>query len=521
MLALGILIGIYSYAILVLGLFSALDKIQILIVTLPFIAALFFLVRRVNIQNIFYAIKQTSLFEKALLLLLFLLSIINIIGALGPELAFDALWYHLTIPKLFVVAKQVYFLKDSLFYYSLMPKLVEMLYVVPLFFWNEIGAKIIHFAFGLATVFATYKIARIYLTRQQSLLVAIIFYANPVVGWLSITAFSDLPRAFYECLALYFFLRFAKNRRTLTLISSAIMLGFAVCVKLLSLGTIPIFLFMIFLVPGLTIFQKIKKGTIFLLLAISIPLPWFIISFTNTGNPFYPLFTHLGLRNFTTELLSPFIFIRTFIDTLLFAPDPLVPFLFIILPIVVVKIPLLVRKYSYVLIYSIFSYLVWYFTSQSGGTRFLTAYLPAYTLLGIIALYSLKEKSHQKIIVIAIFVICVITVIYRGAANYRFVPFILGIETKQEFLMKELNFGFGDFYDENEAIKKIVGKEKVLLMNMHNLFYIDFPYTLSDSDPSWSRKYILIQDAQLPKKFQKAKEIYRNKTTRVILFEIL
>lgn len=521
MLALAILIGIYSYAILVLGLISELDRIQILIVTLPFIAAMFFLVRRVNIQNIFHVLRQTSLFEKALLLLLFLLSIVNIVGALGPELAFDALWYHLTMPKLFVGAKQVFFLKDDLFYYSLMPKLAEMLYVVPLVFWNEIGAKIIHFAFGLATVIAIFKLSRIYLTRRQSLLTALIFYANPVVGWLSITAFSDLPRAFYETLSLCLFLYFVKDRKTITLILSALILGFAICVKLLSLGTVPIFLVMILILPGLTFFEKIKKGAIFLFMALLVPLPWFIMSFANTGNPFYPLFTHLGLRNFSYELLSPVTFMKTLIDTLLFAPDPLIPFYIIMLPIVLYKIPMLSKKYSLLLVYSVLSYFVWYFTSQSGGTRFLTAYLPAYTLLGVVTLYSLKEKLHQMIIIIAIFVLCVITVLYRGAANFRYVPFILGTESKQEFLMRELNFGFGDFYDEDETIKKIVGGEKVLLINMHNLYYIDFPYTLSDRDPSWGRKYILIQDARLPNKFLKVKEIYRNKITHIVLFELL
>lgn len=40
-----------------------------------------------------------------------------------------------------------------------------------------------------------------------------------------------------------------------------------------------------------------------------------------------------------------------------------------------------------------------------------------------------------------------ISVPYRFIANIRFIPVILGLESKNNFLKNNLNFNFGDFYD--------------------------------------------------------------------------
>lgn len=519
MLTAAFLIGIYSYLLLLLGLFGWLAFLPVFITSLLFGALFLSLIFKQRSGIILLFRSATTSLEKALIAVFIALGAVNLTGALGPELAFDALWYHLTIPKLFVERQTVYFITDPLFYYSLMPKLTEMLYAVSLILWDERGAKLIHFGFGLLTVIATYKLSRLYLQRKYSLLVALIFYANPVVSWLSITAYSDLSRAFFETLSLYYFLIYSKKKLLKPLILSSLMLGFAICTKLISLGTIPIFLFLILLLEKAKKNLALRRALLYLTLNVSVALPWFVIAFFHTGNPFYPLFSHLGLRG-SYELFFPTTFIKVLIDTFLFAPDPILPFYLIVLPIAIIKVKSLIKKYKLILIYSVASYLVWYFTSQSGGSRFLTSYLPAYTLLCVLALFQLRNKFIQNVTFVIIIALALITLLYRGIANFKYLPFILGFESKETFLMKELNFSFGDFYDEGGKIKKIVKNDAVLLINMHNLYYVDFPFVLSEKDKRWSGKYILIQDGVLPDKFKKAKAIYTNARTKATLYKL-
>lgn len=297
------------------------------------------------------------------------------------------------------------------------------------------------------------------------------------------------------------------------------MMGFAICTKVVSIGTIPVYVLMILLCSKLSMVKRITFSGMYVLTAILLAAPWLAYSYFHTGNPFYPLFTHLTLRNFTPDLLSPVTLIKTLIETLLFAPDPLHPFYVMCIPFIFLALGFLFKKNKLILVYTVTSFLVWYFTTQSGGTRFLTSYLPVYTAIGLVAIQQVKDKFVEKLTLLVIFVICVVSISYRGVANMRYVPFLFGFESKQEFLLNQLNFSFGDFYDEDQKIKEIVGGSRVLLVNMHNLFYVDFEFTLDRGDPA-GYEYVLVQRASLPEKFKKASKVYENDKTDVILYKL-
>src|SRR5579859_945597 len=150
MFTLAIIIGIYSYSIFFLGIFGLLFNQVIFLITLFYCA----LIVGIFHKNISYFLQNISLlFQKeillkhklilALLLLLLLQACINFIGALGPELAFDALWYHLTLPKIYLLDHKIFYIPGGLFYYSAMPKLAEMIYIGALSLGNEITAKFV------------------------------------------------------------------------------------------------------------------------------------------------------------------------------------------------------------------------------------------------------------------------------------------------------------------------------------------------------------------------------------------
>ncbi len=363
-----------------------------------------------------------------MIFLLILAALVNLVAALGPEVGFDALWYHLTIPKIYLMWGKIDFIPGGLMYYSAMPRLTEFLYVV-----GDRGAHIINWSAGLGAAFLTYKLARKYYSHQISLLAAVIFYCTPLVGWQSGSAYVDLLRTFFEVLALYLVLA---NKKTL----SGIALGLAISTKTLALGSLGIF----------GMLSKFSWKLIFP--AVLIAAPWFIWAYLKTGYPFYPLgagildATH-GLGNF-------------------WPPFPLDWSLLIYL----VTLPFWPRK-TLVFKYAVLSYLVWFITPRTGETRFLLPYLPAFAVLAAGAI----EK--KKVLIVVALGIAILSIFYRGAANSRLLPYLLGRETKEQYLCRRLDFTTRVFVDcDGWFAKNIKPTDLILVKGFHNLYYMNFPF---------------------------------------------
>ena len=209
MFKLAILIGIYSYLIFALGLLGILYRENIIFLTLIFFLIVFFIYKRflsINSLKNFKKFKELHKLSVVFLALILLQAFVNLIGALGHELGFDALWYHLTLPKIYLINHSIDYISGGLLYYSAMPKLTEMLYIAGLAVGNEIFPKLIHFSFGILSLIALYKLSVMFLSIKWSFLACVIFYSNLVVGWQSITAYIDLARTFFEAIqrAFYF-----------------------------------------------------------------------------------------------------------------------------------------------------------------------------------------------------------------------------------------------------------------------------------------------------------------------------
>ena len=149
-------------------------------------------------------------------------------------------------------------------------------------------------------------------------------------------------------------------------------------------------------------------------------------------------------------------------------------------------------------------------------------YLPVFSILCVIAFYKLKNAGLRKYLLFLVIFISIISIGYRGISNAKFLPVILGKETKSQFLSSHLNFSFGDFYDSDNYFKNhIEPTDKVLLFGFHNLYYVDFPY----EDSSWIKKgdefnYVAVQNSNLPTKFSNWKLIYYNNLTKVKLYSL-
>lgn len=514
MFNLALAIGIYSYLILFLGLSGFLIKSNILILSVLYWSFVFFYV---------YSRKRGQLnfkksFDKLSILCIVLLgvmSIVNLIGVLGPEISFDALWYHLTLPKLYLYNQSIFHVPGSLLYYTDMPKLTEMLYTVALSIGNEMLTKFIHFTFGILTLFAIYKMSRKFFSLPLSLIAALIFYSNLVVAWESIVSYSDLSRAFFEIMSFWAFINGYETKNKKWFFLSGVMMGLAISVKLLAIASVFIFM-CLFIVSFRDNFKKIWKNIIlFILPAFVIPLPWFILAFISTGSPIYPFFDsriNIILQGSSNS-------IDNFLKLFIFSPDPISPIYLIVLPILVLSFRSASFKIRLLYIYSSVALVILLITPNVGGGRFTLAYLPAFSILSIYAL-NLKNKLIKTIIISSGILIMISSIGYRSLANAKYVPVVLGLQSKSDFLTKNLNFKFGNFYDIDNYFKNNIKlSDKVLLYGFHNLYYVNFPFIHS----SWVKRgdmfnYVATQNSQIPNKYIHWKLIYYNDITNIKLY---
>jgi len=525
---LAFLSGIFSYLVFGLGISFGVTGLSLLLPVSALAVGLVILFKA-NYKKIIDYFSQAINDKKSLGIigLILLSALVNLIGALGPELGFDALWYHLTLPKIYTIYRRIVFIPGNLLYYSAMPKLAEMFYLPAVFLNKEIIAKLTHYLFGLFSALALYRLSSRYLKRPRALLAVLVYYSSLVVGWQSITAYVDLFRAFFEILALDLFLKWLEKEKTVDLIESAVLLGLAVTTKLLATGSLVIFLAMIAWKLRHDPKKIISFSFIFAFFTFIIPLPWFIFSFVHTGNPFYPVFSGLLDKSHWFTGFDLKLFFKDFWQIFLLAQDPTLPAFLISLPVLIFhrkKIMVEKKRVGFInlIFYCLMAYVVWYFLPRTGGGRFILPYLPAFSLLTVYGYTLIEQKSAKNIYLFFLFFICLVNISYRLIANKKYLPVILGKQAKNEFLKNNLNFEFGDFLDIDGFFNKTIKNEDLVLVSgVHNLYYLNFNFVHESwAEKSLQTKYILTryQSGETDERYYGKKIIYQNPVTNVKLY---
>ena len=525
MVALAIALGIYSYLILALGLLGWLYRLPIFGVSLPFLAGGAYWLWK-NRQ--FCKSKWKDEIGKDplvvfLIVIVVIQILINLLGALSPELSFDALWYHLTPPKLYVTYHQIYHIPGWLLSVSSLPRLTEMFYSVALLFGNEIWAKLIHFVFGVLALVALFNLLRRYFNLRLSLLGVVTFYTMLIVGWQSTTAYIELNRVFFEILALDCFLKWMETKKQNLLWEAGILVGLAVAVKILAFGTLLVFLILIILLRNKGWLKQALGFVFWAFLAVS---PWLFLSWVNTGNPFFPLWggpkdqAGLVIQPNFLWLTDRFLKMPLYLWKATILPDDIIsPVYLIFLPLILLSI----WKQKIVFKLSALYVLLGIFFAVSNSNRYLLPYLPGFTLV-VLSVFNwewAKRKMVKNFLVAIIIFSAILNLGGRALATRKFLPYFLGKQSKSEFLSQRLDFAFGDFYDVDGYFAKNIKKDDlVLIYGVHNLYYVNFPYI----HESWARPgtyftHVLLGSNQsLPEKFGKRFLLYENPKTQVKLY---
>jgi len=208
---------------------------------------------------------------------IFVAAVLCLLGAVTPPFEYDELEYHLGAPSEYIKAGKIIFLPHN--FYSNLPQLTEMLYLLGLVTRSDIATKMLHWCFGLLSAAAIYAVAGKLWSRRVGLMAAALFYCMPFVQDLSQTARIDLATTFYATLAFGGALLAFDGSRWVWLAGLAA--GGAVATKWTAIPVVllPCGLWLLFT----------HRSVVGVFLAGLAPLPWLLKNWAFTGNPIYPL----------------------------------------------------------------------------------------------------------------------------------------------------------------------------------------------------------------------------------------
>jgi hypothetical protein len=250
----------------------------------------------------------TSYIQTLLIISLVILVISIIILSLVPPVGKDALVHHLAVPKLYLKHGGIYEIPFMEFSYY--PMNLDLLFMIPLYFGNDIVPKFMHFAFAILTAWLIFHYLKRRINSVYGLIGASFFLSIPIIVKLSITVYVDLAEIFFSLAALILVLEWLKRDFEIKyLIYSGIMCGLALGTKYNGLMTLVILtLFVPFLYsrhgvkrsPGLL--RPAVYGMTFLMVSLLIFSPWMIRNYHWKSNPVYPLYDELfNPRKHTTN----------------------------------------------------------------------------------------------------------------------------------------------------------------------------------------------------------------------------
>ena len=216
-----------------------------------------------------------------------------------PPVSRDALTHHLYVPKLYIQHGGMYEIPTLKFSYY--PMNLDLLYMIPLVFKNDIAPKFIHFGFALATAFLIYRYLLRRITRSYALLGSLFFLSIPVVVRLSSTVYVDLGLIFFLFASQLCILRWIESGfKSKYLFWGAVFCGLGLGTKYNGLiGLFLLGLFVPFIYSRRHASQKfywaksVCYGSGFILIALLAFSPWMIRNFIWTGNPIFPLYQRI------------------------------------------------------------------------------------------------------------------------------------------------------------------------------------------------------------------------------------
>lgn len=229
---------------------------------------------------------------------------VALLKALCPPTDPDGLGYHLTAPKRWLQAGEIYYLPTLL--HTNAPMGVEMLFTLALALWSDTAAKLIHYALGLLASLAIFALGRRLRSAEVGFAAATLFLLGaprfqslPLLSW----AYVDMGITLQLVCAALAWMLWHRTRERGWLTCAALCAGFAASFKLTGLFASVIFAALTCVArwrevsPG----RALRGGLVYACVALLPLLPWLWRTWHQTGNPIYPHLSSL----FPTRDWSP------------------------------------------------------------------------------------------------------------------------------------------------------------------------------------------------------------------------
>ncbi len=206
--------------------------------------------------------------------------------ALAPPIeAFDGLFYHLTVPSLWLQHGGLELMNMPHYWY---PSLMESMFLWPLSLGLDSTPQLIHFAFGILCILLVLAWThRLFGKRAAGWSIAI-FLSMPSLPWLAAWAYTDLGLIFYSLGALFALSNWRESSNDRWLMLAGLMAGFAMGIKYTSF-VLPLVIILLLIgwkrhdLRGLALSLLMFSGA-----ALAAAFPWYLRNWIWMGNPFYP-----------------------------------------------------------------------------------------------------------------------------------------------------------------------------------------------------------------------------------------
>lgn len=314
LLALLLGFGVLSTGIMVLGLAGWLNSVAIFLWLV--VSGIFAAREWIEIDT--WHAPRLSRPKTPYLIFLQLVCVVSIplliVECLSPLWDYDALLYHMEVPRQFFALGKIYFDPEVL--RSAYPYLGEMPFLIGIAFDSASFSKLVNFTYAILFVLSSYVFSYRFFGRHSASNSVGIMIGAPAFWTWATWAGVDFAWASYEFWSMYAVsLWLAANkvdsRKWLAL--AGIMSGFAVGIKYLSIPT--------FLVVSLIIVWKSSENsrqpikevvsnlTIFVISAGLTGAVWYIRNWLEAGNPIYPLiFGGPGWDSLENRVLSDYVY---------------------------------------------------------------------------------------------------------------------------------------------------------------------------------------------------------------------
>lgn len=432
--------------------------------------------------------EKLSLLDIFAVFVLIIAMLINLSGALSPEIFYDSLVYHLAVPNYYKLHHKI--VDMPYIFYSDLPLMHGMLFTAGLLIKDEILPKLLNFSAGIFSCLILLLISIKYFKLRTGIFSCLIFYTIMHVMISSWSCGTEMMLTFFGMLSLFAILNTSYEQKG-WLFLSGIFAGFAMSVKYTGLFTaVGVLAVYIFRFRSFSI-KHIQNIFIWGFISSLIVAPWLVKNYIYKKNPVYPFmseyfpkdsqsdYTKLKLFTDETRQFNKLKFedwIRhPWLITMGKVPNSenfTLLFLFLLPVVFLFGRPNEIIKC--IIVYFVVVWLTW--SVSSTMVRFLMPGYPAAALVISYFLFSDFYKSLKTLLLLVVIFTCTVSVYWSGWIYYIQGGWkvVVGKQSKEDFLsFTHSSYPYG-YYAAIDFINKNLPKDsKVLFIGDGRSFYIE------------------------------------------------